>query len=151
MPVMNTENQYTKRIKDFSHGDWIELQSLYRRVASHDGSFYAFEDCDSSTECVMQLPYILEADIVRDVRQYLYSRNLVVLFDWSHWEAGREFFRSDAVDKFDSISAIAVLKLLTAVIRNDRFNDGAFAHLFETGDAARLLARLLDFMPAATD
>jgi hypothetical protein len=56
-------------------------------------------------------------------------------------------FRANEEDRFMSISLPDVIKLFTAVMRNDRFCDGAWANLFESGDGRRLFKRLLDFKP----
>lgn len=57
-------------------------------------------------------------------------------------------FRVAEEDRFKDSSLEDTVKLFTAILRNDRFNDGAWADLFESGDGQRLLKRLLDFKPA---
>lgn len=57
-------------------------------------------------------------------------------------------FKKQGEDKFSNTTLTDVIKLFVAIIRNDRFCEGAFAELFESGDATRLVRRLLYFKPA---
>ena len=57
---------------------------------------------------------------------------------------GRDFFKNKNPDKYNTLNKEWVLKLLTAVARNDRFCDSAWAGLFESGDARKLFKRLLE-------
>ena len=55
-----------------------------------------------------------------------------------------EFFKDNDPLKFSKLNKEWVLKLLTTIARNDRFSDGAWAQLFESGDAQKLYRRLLE-------
>ncbi len=68
-------------------------------------------------------------------------------FDWAHWDEGRAIFARNGEDKFEDISLEDTLKLFTAIMRNDRFNEGAWGRLFESGDGIKLLKHLLTFNP----
>lgn len=141
------ETEITDTINALTEQDWSELQDLYKRVIRHKGSFYEMGGGQEIEKGVIEMPYTIEKPIVLDVRKFFYSKSLVVPFDWSEWDEGRAMFRQEGESKFDDISLADVIKLFTAVIRNDRFCDGAWAGLFENGDAQRLLKRLLDFKP----
>jgi len=75
---------------------------------------------------------------------FLYDNNLIILFNWSDWDEGRAFFEDDDPNKYSKIGRRFTLKLLTAVARNDRFCDGAWTALFESGEAQNLFKRLLE-------
>lgn len=97
---------------------------------------------------MIEMPYTIEKPIVSEVRQFFVDKHLQVMFDWSHWNEGKAMFRVAEEDRFKDSSLEDTVKLFTAILRNDRFNDGAWADLFESGDGQRLLKRLLDFKPA---
>ena len=54
----------------------------------------------------------------------------------------RQFFEERGDARFGKIDTQFALKLLTAVARNDRFCEGAWAELFDAGDAQKLLHRI---------
>ena len=74
--------------------------------------------------------------------EFLYDNDLIIDFDWSKWNEGREFFKKSGDEKYATVDREFALKLLTAIARNDRFNDGAWYFFFESGEALKLLKRL---------
>lgn len=84
------------------------------------------------------------AALVEDALHLLYDHHLIIPFDWARWDEGRAIFNGTDPDRFAALDRLTVLKLLTAVARNDRFSAGAWAALFNHGDGQRLLERLLD-------
>jgi hypothetical protein len=141
------ETEITDRVNAFTEQDWLDLQGLYERVLAHKGSFSEMGGGGEFEEGVIEMPYTIEKPIVREVRQFFVDKHLQVMFDWSHWNEGKAMFRVNEADRFKNISLEDTVKLFTAILRNDRFNDGAWADLFENGDGQRLLKRLLDFRP----
>lgn len=136
------EREIDKRVAALSKKDWQELERLYKRVTNHKGSFYKVGGKRLSKH-VVEMPYAIEAPVVKDVRKFFYDKNLVVGFDWGNWEEGRAMFQKTGKDRFNYLTLSEVIKLFTAIIRNDRFCEGAWAQLFERGDAAKLLKWLL--------
>ena len=58
----------------------------------------------------------------------MYKHNLVIPFNWSKWDKGREIVNNGIYKNLDTIT---LLKILTAFIRNNRFCDGALAERFK--------------------
>ncbi|MDR1977811.1 MAG: DUF6508 domain-containing protein [Synergistaceae bacterium] len=83
-------------------------------------------------------------NLASEARHFLYEKKLTVHFDWPKWDEGREFFDVEGIQKYQKIDKEFVLKLLTAIARNDRFCEGAWAGLFKTGDGLALFRRLLE-------
>lgn len=99
---------------------------------------------------VIEMPYTIEKPIIIEARQFLLNKHLIVMFNWSRWDEGKAMFRVKEEDRFKDISLVDVIKLFTAVMRNSRFSDGAWADLFENGDGQRLFKRFLDLKSAYT-
>ena len=76
--------------------------------------------------------------------EFLYENELIIDFDWGKWDEGREFFKNNGPNKYDIIDREFTLKLLTAVARNDRFCDGVWGNLFESGTALILFKKLFE-------
>ena len=63
---------------------------------------------------------------------------IIISFDWGAWEYGREITSNDEFD-FDTLDIPEKCKLITAIVRNDRFCDGALVSAFESGLISRIL------------
>lgn len=121
-----------------------ELRSLVEDIEAHEGEWYKEAGGEESRPGVMELPYIASDPLANRAMRFLYDNNLIIDFDWSSWDEGRQFFQKDDPKKFNNLDREYVLKLLTAVARNSRFSDGAWAQLFESGAAQKLFKRLLE-------
>lgn len=146
---METEinQEIVEKINAFTEQDWAELENLYNRLNSHTGSFSEMGGGQEIKPNVIEMPYTIEKPIVVEARQFFLNKQLIVPYDWSHWEEGKAMFRVKEDDRFIGINLVDVIKLFIAIIRNDRFADGAWADLFENGDGQRLFKRFLDFKP----
>ena len=81
------------------------------------------------------------AEIVQRFHAYVYEIGLIVDFDWPHWEEGRNIL-SEEVPDLSNHSAVTLCKLLTAVVRSDRFVEGNLIAYFEDGTILNILRGL---------
>jgi hypothetical protein len=130
--------------KSLNRNGLQELRDLVRRMEQHRGPWSTVEGREQTGERSFVMPYVVPAPIVDEAMMFLYEHNLIVQFDWSEWDEGRAIFRDESDDRFANLDRTTVLKLLTAVARNDRFCEGAWAALFDAGDARKLFSRLLE-------
>lgn len=144
---IDIKQEIKEKMKAFTAQDWAELEDLYNRLIRHKGSFSEIGGGQEIEPNVIQMPYTIEKPIVIEARNFFLNKNLIIPYDWSHWEAGKAMFRVSEEARFKDIGIADVIKLFIAVIRNDRFADGAWAGLFENGDGQRLFKRFLDFKP----
>lgn len=141
------ENEITENVNALTEQDWQELEVLYSRLINHKGSYSEDGGGQEIEPGVIEMPYTIEKPIIIEARQFLLDKHLIVIFNWSRWDEGKAMFRVKEEDRFKNISLTEVIKLFTAVMRNSRFSDGAWADLFENGDGQRLFKRLLDLKP----
>lgn len=143
------EKEITQKAEALTHEDWQELEEFYTRLINYKDSFSEDGGGEEIEPGVIEMPYTIEKPIIMEARQLLLDKHLIVMFNWSRWEEGKAMFRVKSEDKFIEASLPDVIKLFTAVMRNSRFSDGAWAELFESGDGQRLFKRLLDFKPTS--
>lgn len=117
------------------------LKSLIKSIDEYKGLWFEDRSIKKGDE-ISYIPWT--APITYEAMKFLYDNNLIITFNWSDWDEGRNFFKNKNQNKYDALNKEWVLKLLTAVARNDRFCDGAWASLFESGDAQKLFKRLLE-------
>lgn len=135
-----------KTVNAFSNlndGDWEQLVDINTRIQSHKGAWGKSQGGDTDQDGVMQMPYWVSDPLVTEFVTYMYASELIVNFDWSAWDKGREWYKSTDKTKYDTLDIPTALKLLTAVIRNDRFSDGALVSAFESGDFPKIINKLV--------
>jgi lipopolysaccharide biosynthesis glycosyltransferase len=130
-------------IENLSEENWLELQSLYDQILDTEELSEYVPDEKNGNKIV--LGYHTTAKPLNDLMRFFYDHKLIIDFDWSNWEEGREIAKRDGKDKFNDLDEEKTLKLFTAIMRNDRFSEGAYARFFESGDGELLLKRLLEF------
>jgi hypothetical protein len=135
---MNKKNNMNKK-SNISHEDLIaNLKSLVKSIKNYKGNWYEARSTKKGIKYGWSPPVVYRA------LKFLYDNELNIIFDWASWDEGREFFKNDDPNKYNSLDREWILKLLTAVARNDRFCDGAWASLFESGSGKKLFVRLLE-------
>jgi hypothetical protein len=89
------------------------------------------------------MPYAAAKPLVYEFTKTWDEKGLIIPFDWSEWQEGRDWYASADESKYDALDAETALKLLTAVIRNDRFNEGALMRAFESGDFPKIINKFV--------
>ena len=68
----------------------------------------------------------------------VYRLPIIISFDWGAWEEGRKIASNDDFD-LDTLDLPAKCKLITAIVRSDRFCEGTLVSAFESGLILRIL------------
>ena len=132
-------NEWEKAVAGLSDDDWKRIEDLNSRIQTHTGSWGEMITESKTEPGTMVWPYPDEDPLIREFIELWYEKNLVVPFDWGDWQEGRDWYANTDDSKYDTLDYETALKLLTAVIRNDRFNDGAILRSFESGDFPKII------------
>ena len=125
------ENNYKEQIHAFTQQDWQPLIELIPKVES-TSKFGEWEE-----ENIL-FPYCTEAPIVSQFLHIVYRLPIIISFDWGAWEEGRKIASNDDFD-LDTLDLPAKCKLITAIVRSDRFSEGTLVSAFESGLILRIL------------
>ena len=125
------ENNYKEKIHAFTQQDWLPLIELIPKVES-TSKFGEWEE-----ENIL-FPYCIEAPIVSQFLHIVYRLPIIISFDWGAWEEGRKIASNDDFD-LDTLDLPAKCKLITAIVRSDRFCEGTLVSAFESGLILRIL------------
>jgi hypothetical protein len=131
--ILKPEN-YIDRINSYSNRQWAPLLELIPEIEQAE----KFEnDVDEEFEAklkkgIIDLSYCNETELVARFRELVYEISIMIDFDWGKWDEGREMARNEDFN-YDSIDIPTKCKLITAIVRNDRFCTGALARAFESG------------------
>jgi hypothetical protein len=122
----------------------LKLRDLVVRMDAHTGPWSTVRGGEQTSEHTFNMAWVETVDLAGEALRFLYDHGLMIKFDWMEWDEGRDVLHHHTEDRFDRLGRETVLKLLTKVARGDRFYDGAWAELFESGDAQKLFRRLLE-------
>lgn len=131
------------KFQTLSNTDIEALRSLNARIQSHNGDWGVYYQSKKTEFGVNTLPWVEPNELTQEFVQFMYDKDLVVNFDWKNWQEGREWLALKDEIKYEKLGIETALKLLTAVIRNDRFNEGALVSVFEDGTFPRIIKTLL--------
>ena len=134
--TLNPEN-HTEIINAFTQQDWKPMLGLIPEIerTKEFGEIYGPEKI---SEGEYTLPVWLNGPLIGRFLEIAYKMPIIVGFNWSAWDEGREM-ASDPNFDFNSIDIPTKCKLITAIVRNDRFCDGALNDAFKSGLMIRIL------------
>jgi hypothetical protein len=132
-----TEDNYRKRIASYTKKDWQPLLDLIPEIerASGIGEMVGGKKDDSG---VNQIPFRVESPVVSSFVRIVYEMPLIIGFDWPSWDEGWRILKDRDFD-FDTIDIPEKCKLITSIVRSDRFNEGALVAAFKYGLILRIL------------
>lgn len=133
------------RFRSLSNVDIEALRSLNARIQSHSGEWGAYRESKKTESGANTFPWVEQNELVQEFVQFMYDKDLVVNFDWPHWREGRDWYTLNDESKYKKLDIEMALKLLTTVIRNDRFNEGALVRAFEDGSFPKIINKLTVF------
>ena len=87
-----------------------------------------------------QFPYVDYSRKVDEFLALLYKSRFLVVFDWSSWDDGRKLIQER--DGLAQADLLTLRMLMTAIVRNDRFCEGALLSAIHDGLIAAILHRL---------
>jgi len=134
--IPNTEN-YIEKINAFTQEDWQPLLYLIPEIETTK-VFGRYQGIAETEEGVFTLPYWITGDLIDRFVKIVYEMPIIISFDWAAWDEGRRI-ANDLDFDYNTIDIPTKCKLITAIVRNDRFCDGALAEAFESGWMLKVL------------
>jgi len=130
-------DDYAKIINSYTKEQWKPLLDLIPIIENTE-KFGKVGGGEKGEEGVFKMPYSIPSEIVVRFEEIVYQIPTIINFDWSEWGEGREMLNNKDID-FDSFDIPTKCKMITAIVRNDRFCEGALVGAFESGLILRLL------------
>lgn len=131
------EKDCKDKIEALTHQDWKPLLALIPKI-ENTIKFGEWSGENADEEAVIQFPYCVPEPIVSQFLEVVYAIPIVIGFKWAAWDEGRKI-ASDVNFDLDAIDLLTKCKLITAIVRNDRFCEGALASAFESGLILKIL------------
>lgn len=131
------ENDCIVRIGSLTRPDWRPLLDLIPDIEK-TANYGEWSVGTSDEDAPLDLPHCTPVPLVSKFLEVVYEIPIVVRFDWGSWDEGREIARNPNFN-FDTIDLMAKCMLITAIVRNDRFCEGALVSAFQTGLILKIL------------
>lgn len=94
---------------------------------------------DGVEQPVIQMHYVVYSDAVNELVQYLYRLGLIVPFNWGAWDGSRRYWAGYGMAEAPVADAV---RLITAIVRADRFYDGTIGVSIDDGTLPAALDRI---------
>jgi len=131
------EKNYKDKIDSLTHQDWKPLLALIPKI-ENTSTFGEWSGGTAEEEGVIHFPYCMPEPIVAQFLEVVYAIPIIIGFDWGAWDEGRKIASDENFD-LDSTDLLTKCKLITAIVRNDRFCEGASVSAFESGLILKIL------------
>ena len=118
------------------------LRTINARIQDYVGEWGICHDNERTEAGRLIMPWVEQYLLIQNFVSFMYENKLVIPFDWSHWQEGRDWYALSGDSKYDGLDVEMALKLMTAIIRNDRFNEGALVRAFEDGSFPKIIQKL---------
>lgn len=135
MPLKS--KNYIEKINSFTKQDWKPLLDLIPEIKKTK----VFGECDvveKISEGEYYLPASFNGPLICRFLDIVYEMPIIIGFNWGAWSEGREMASKPDFD-FNTIDIPTKCKLITAIVRNDRFYEGALIEAFESGLMLKIL------------
>lgn len=94
---------------------------------------------------VFHMPFRIENTVVSEFRELAHKLMVIKDFDWQSWDEGMEMLNNPSFN-YNSIDLETKLRLITLLVRSDRFNEGTLISAFESGVILKIL-KALEYTP----
>ena len=137
---MHDLENFLNHLKSITATEWSNLFELNERIMKSK-SFGEMAGGEKIEENVSTFPYWKWSDITSEFFKIVHDMKLIVSFDWPGWEEGIQLLK-DYEQTFQDLDEITLCKLLTVIIRADRFSDGTLVGAMEDGTISKILSAL---------
>ena len=135
---MATLSNIHEHLASLSDNDWKRLFEFISIIESAK-VFGTAEGSIENPDGSFQIPYYVPSELVIEFIHVMYDLDLVIAFDWPDWTEGRVIFSRN---EFTGLDKVILLKLMSVILRKDRFCDGYLIGRMEDGTVLEILKEL---------
>jgi ADP-ribosyl-[dinitrogen reductase] hydrolase len=132
--------QFSKHLASLDQSDWERLFVLLPEIDNAE-KFGEIEGGERISDGTLTFPNWKASDIVNKTTSVISQLNLTPVFDWTKWKEGKLIISDKNLD-YCKLDTITLCKLLTTIIRADRFNDGFLISCFKRGIISKIIKAL---------
>lgn len=134
--ILEEENAHESICK-YDRKHWQPLLDLIPEIESTP-KFAEVAGLEKDDKGYVQMPYYVLSSVTKKFLEVAYELGIVISFDWGSWDEGMEMVKNRNYN-YDSIDIYSKCKIITTLIRADRFCEGTLAGAFSSGLILKLL------------
>jgi hypothetical protein len=128
---------FAERINSMNKGDFIKLLELIPQFQLNPDFGKIVVD-EKTKEDVSVMPYYAPSELISEFIKIVYDMDIILPFDWIKWREG-ESLLSQNPQNFSNLDLLTLCKLITAIVRNDRFTEGYLLSKCNDGTVTNIL------------
>ena len=137
---MNDLKDFENNISKITKEQWQQLFKLIP-IISRTKNFGKMSPPKKTKEGYFTFEYMQPSIIVERFLKTVYEIGIIHTFKWGDWDEGKKIVRNPKTD-FNKLDIKTLCMLITAIVRNDRFCEGALVSSFENGIILKILNAL---------
>lgn len=137
---MITLEDFPKHIQSLKKEDWAKLFNLLDEI-NPNTHFGHINNTVALPDGATQFPYFNFDPVVHCFLKVVNELNIMINFDWSAWKEGKATLENRETN-YDKLDIVTLCKLLTIIVRSDRFVDGTLVGSFEDGIIQKIIRGL---------
>ncbi|MDR9410806.1 MAG: DUF6508 domain-containing protein [Balneolaceae bacterium] len=138
MPVKPDELE--RHLKAISQDDWKRLFDLNNQIEP-GMKFGQVKGGDDREDGSFTVHYWEQSEIFQRFHDLVYELGFLIDFDWPDWKEGKELL-TNGNQEFEDLDTITLCKLLTTIVRAERFNEGLLVKYFRDGTIPAIIQAL---------
>jgi hypothetical protein len=132
------EDNYIKIINSYTIKDWQPLLELIPEIQTTEQFEEDYIEPPKNEDGSINFPHVFGTEIVSKFLDVVYNIPIAINFDWGEWEEGKEIINDETFD-YDTIDIPTKCKIITTIVRADRFSEGFLVRCFESGLILKVL------------
>lgn len=137
---MTESKDLNKKLKSISQSDWEKLFALIKKIKQAK-SFSKLQSREKGSDDVFTMPFYNWSNVVKEFHTSVYDIGITPVFDWMEWEEGKNILEKKKTN-FNNLSIETLCKLITVIVRSERFCEGYLIDRFEDGTVLKILLSL---------
>jgi hypothetical protein len=131
------EASHKETINAFTKQQWRPLLELIPLI-ENTKNFYEQDGSKTLENGAQAFPLWSEAEVITKFLEIVYALPIIVDFNWRLWDEGRNI-ANDIYFNYETIDIPTKCRIITALVRNDRFCDGTLSEVFKSGLILKIL------------
>lgn len=136
---MDITDKSINPFQNLNDKDWQYFLDLNKKIQNNKSDWAKMRGGNSDKGDVSQFPYVVNNPLIDDFSNFMYEKGLIINFEWTEWKEGHDWFRNTDNSKYKNLDIVIALKLITLVIRKNRFHDGVLGEAFSSDDIPKIL------------
>ena len=136
---MKPENLQT-HLDTLSSASWNQLYELVRAIYV-EKEFGKIQESQNRTGAYLEFPHWVYTSKIADFNRMVYEMDIVIVFDWMEWKEGQAMLKNPD-QEYGHLDGATLCKLITLIVRAERFYEGYLHNCFENGSVLRIVTSL---------